>query len=81
MHPPISKEISDLLHQFQDIFQALSSFPPQRDCDHQIPLKPGSKPYRMYHSQKNSFEMLIKEMLQNKDIRPSKAHIPNELCW
>jgi hypothetical protein len=74
----IPDEINELLHQFQDIFQAPSGLPPQRACDHQIPLNPGAKPpnirpYRMSHSQKNSVELLIKEMLKNDEIRPSHS--------
>jgi hypothetical protein len=77
-HPPIPEEMSDLLHQFQDIFQAPIGLPPHRDCDHHIPLKEGAKPYnvrpyRMSHSQKNSVELLVKEMLKNSEIRTSTS--------
>jgi hypothetical protein len=77
-HPPIPEEMSDLLHQFQDIFQAPTGLPPHRDCDHHIPLKEGAKPYnvrpyRMSHSQKNSVELLVKEMLKNSEIRISTS--------
>jgi hypothetical protein len=77
-HPPIPEEMTDLLHQFQDIFQAPTGLPPHRDCDHQIPLKEGAKPYkvrpyRMSHSQKNLVELLVKEMLKNSEIRTSTS--------
>jgi hypothetical protein len=78
-HPPIPEEMSDLLHQFQDIFQAPTGLTPHRDCDHQIPLKEGAKPYnvrpyRMSHRQKNSVELLVKEMLKNSEIRTSSPY-------
>jgi hypothetical protein len=76
--PPLPDELANLLHQFQDIFQEPTGLPPHRDCDHHIPLKEGAKPpnirpYRMSHSQKNSVELLIKEMLQKFEIRPSTS--------
>jgi hypothetical protein len=76
--PPLPDELANLLHQFQDIFQEPTGLPPHRDCDHHIPLKEGAKPpnirpYRMSHSQKNSVELLIKEMLQKSEIRPSTS--------
>jgi hypothetical protein len=74
----VSDELTNLLHQFQDIFQEPTGLPPSRDCDHHIPLKEGAKPpnlrpYKMSHSQKNSVELLIKEMLQKFEIRPSTS--------
>ena len=76
--PQLPDEIENLLHQFQDIFQAPTGLSPQRDCDHHIPLIPGAKPpnirpYRMSHSQKDVVESLIKEMLKNSEIRPSHS--------
>jgi hypothetical protein len=52
-HPPILEEMSDLLHQFQNIFQTPIGLPPHRDCDHQIPLKEGAKPYNIRKIQWN----------------------------
>nr|XP_051192241.1 uncharacterized protein LOC127305750 [Lolium perenne]XP_051192242.1 uncharacterized protein LOC127305750 [Lolium perenne]XP_051192243.1 uncharacterized protein LOC127305750 [Lolium perenne] len=74
----IPESLQNLLHTFQDIFQMPSGLPPHRTCDHHIPLLPEAKPpnirpYRMSHSQKNSVELLIKEMLKNKEIRPSNS--------
>jgi hypothetical protein len=76
--PPLPNELANLLHQFQDIFQEPTGLPPHRDCDHHIPLKEGAKPpnirpYHMSHSQKNLVELLIKEMLQKSEIRPSTS--------
>jgi hypothetical protein len=41
--PPLPDELSNLLHQFQYIFQEPTGLPPHRDCDHHIPLKEGAK--------------------------------------
>ena len=70
--------LTELLQQFQDIFQSPKGLPPRRDCDHQIPLIPGAKPpnirpYRMSHDQKNSVEQIIQEMLKNSEIRISAS--------
>jgi hypothetical protein len=70
--------LSSLLEQFQDIFTERVGLPPKRDLDHSIPLLPGAippniRPYRMFHSQKNIIEALVKQMLQNKEIRPSNS--------
>lgn len=49
--------VSQLLAQFSDIFALPKSLPPNRSLDHQIPLHPEAKPfklkpYRYPHSQK-----------------------------
>jgi hypothetical protein len=74
--PPIHDALASLLEQFQDISSAPEGLPPKREIDHHIPLLPGTtppniRPYRMSHSQKNTIEAIIKQMLQNKEIRPS----------
>jgi hypothetical protein len=73
---PVSRAINTLLQIFRDIFQKPTGLAPAREIDHQIPLiqgamPPNIRPYRMSHSQKNAVEQLIKEMLHNKEIRPS----------
>ncbi|KAK1693984.1 hypothetical protein QYE76_010681 [Lolium multiflorum] len=70
--------ITTLLNTFEDIFQKPMGLPPVRDIDHQIPLTqdakpPNIRPYRMSHSQKTAVEQLIKEMLHNREIRPSRS--------
>jgi hypothetical protein len=50
--------------------------PPQRSCDHHIPLMEGSKPpnlkpYRIPHKHKDEVEKIIKYMLQDGILRPS----------
>jgi hypothetical protein len=66
-------EFSFLINQFKDIFTEPTELPPHRQADHSIPLLPGSKPpnvhpYWMSHSQKNTMEALIKQVLQKGEI-------------
>jgi hypothetical protein len=73
-----SSGVQQLLQQFTNIFQKPVGLPPHRDCDHSIPTIPGAnppnlRPYRMSHSQNNSIETLIQEMLKNAKIQPSKS--------
>jgi hypothetical protein len=60
----IHHTIEAVLQHFEDVFAEQTSLPPQRDCDHEIPLIPGSKPpnarpYRVPHTQKDEVERLI----------------------
>jgi hypothetical protein len=57
------------------------TLPPQRECDHSIPLKEGSKPpnirpYRPTFKQKDEVEKLIKALVQDAIIRPSTHPLP-----
>lgn len=70
-HPALSSVLAD----FSDIFAELKQLPPQRDCDHSIPLIPGSKPvnirpYQLPHHKKNALEELIKQLLESQVIQP-----------
>lgn len=70
--------ITDLLHQFEEVFQEPTELPSRRDFDHQIHLLPGSAPvnvrlYRYPHFQKNDIERLVQDMLQHDIIRPSQS--------
>lgn len=52
--------------------------PPERSCDHAIPLKenatpPMVRPYRVPHNQKSELEKQIKELLEASVIRPSES--------
>lgn len=71
-------EISQLLVRFSDVFALPKSLPPNRALDHQIPLLPEAKPfklkpYRYPHSQKAEIESKVAEMLQNGIIQPSNS--------
>jgi hypothetical protein len=65
-----------LLQHFEVVFSSQRKLPPSRLQDHEIPLKPDSKPhnirpYRVPHTQKNEVEKLIQAMLKDELIRPS----------
>ncbi|XP_061374816.1 uncharacterized protein LOC133317039 [Gastrolobium bilobum] len=69
-------ELSQLLAEFDDIFQQPQGLPPHRRHDHAIELKPGSavpniRPYRYPHYQKSLIESLVSELLTARMIRPS----------
>lgn len=68
--------VSSVLLQFLDVFAEPQHIPPERDCDHTIPLLPDSKPvnvrpYRLPHHKKNALEELIKQLLDSNVIQPS----------
>ena len=63
--------IQEVLDQYKDIFADPTSLPPQRHCDHSIPLVPRatppmSRPYRVPHKQKDEMEAQIAELLEKK---------------
>ena len=75
---PVPKSITQLLGQYQDIFKEPTSLPPVRELDHQIPLIPDAKPfkinpYRYPHMQKSEIERQIKDLLQSGIIQPSHS--------
>jgi hypothetical protein len=41
---PLPPEIAAVLQKFADIFEEPTTLPPERECDHTIPLKEGSIP-------------------------------------
>lgn len=60
--------IQELLLEFQDLFEESHVLPPNRECDHKIPLKAGAepinlRPYKYSSLQKDILEQLIKDML------------------
>jgi hypothetical protein len=76
--PELNVEVLDILHQYNDVFQEPTALPPERTCDHTIPLQNGSqppnvRPYRMPHKQKNLVEELVTKMLKTSEIRPSNS--------
>ncbi|XP_071900942.1 uncharacterized protein [Coffea arabica] len=65
-------------HTAKDIFKEPTSLPPVRELDHQIPLMPDAKPfkinpYRYPHMQKSEIERQIKDLLQSGIIQPSHS--------
>jgi hypothetical protein len=74
----VHHSIELVLQQFEDAISEKSTLPPQRSCDHEIPLKEGSKPsnvipYKVPHNQKDEVQKLIQAMLQDATIRPSNS--------
>jgi hypothetical protein len=74
----VPAEIDIIIQQFADVFETPTTLPPERQCDHQIPLQenavpPNTRPYRVPHKHKDELERQIKELLQAKIIRPSTS--------
>jgi len=70
--------IQSLLDEFDDLFQAPDSLPPSRQCNHSIPLIPGSQPfyihpYRYPPALKDEIERQVHEMLSQGLIQPSSS--------
>jgi hypothetical protein len=75
---PVLPEVSLLLDEFAVVFEPLSQLPPERSCDHTIPLLPGAKPvyirpYRYPSSLKYEIEKQVAEMLDKGIIKPSTS--------
>uniref|UniRef100_A0A0E0CJ50 Reverse transcriptase domain-containing protein n=1 Tax=Oryza meridionalis TaxID=40149 RepID=A0A0E0CJ50_9ORYZ len=73
---PTPPELLPVLAAYADVFAEPHELPPSRDCDHSIPLLPGTKPvnvrpYRLPHHKKNAMEDLIKQLLDSHTIQPS----------
>ncbi|GJZ44771.1 ty3-gypsy retrotransposon protein [Tanacetum coccineum] len=75
---PFSTALTDLLSEFDIVFNKPTQLPPSRSCDHQINLVPSTspisvRPYRYPHFQKSEIEKLVAEMLADGIIRPSTS--------
>ncbi|XP_077215613.1 uncharacterized protein LOC143850231 [Tasmannia lanceolata] len=77
--PSKDSSLQGLLQSYQEVFaEPIGWLPPTRSHDHCIPLVEGAKPvnvrpYRYPYYQKNEIEKMVKEMLDNGIIRPSKS--------
>jgi hypothetical protein len=74
----VPPEITVIIQQFADVFDTPQGLPPQRACDHQIPLQPdavppNTRPYRVPHKHKEELKKQIQELLKAKVIRPSTS--------
>ncbi|XP_061357767.1 uncharacterized protein LOC133302059 [Gastrolobium bilobum] len=70
--------LSQLLHEFADVFLEPTSLPPDREYNHHIHLLPNSKPvqvrpYRYPHCQKNEIEKFVTDMLKTGVIQNSRS--------
>lgn len=76
--PNLPPAIAALLSEFDFIFQLPSTLPPQRSCDHSIPLIEGAppvyiRPYRYAPLLKSEIERQVQEMLQQGLIQKSTS--------
>ncbi|CAO2144897.1 unnamed protein product [Urochloa humidicola] len=69
-------EIQQLIDKFANLFQEPKGVPPARSCAHEIPLLPGSqpfrlRPYRYNPAQKDEIERQVDMLLRNGMIQES----------
>lgn len=74
----IPDDVHMVLQKFPTVMQEPQSLPPNRNCDHTIPLKadavpPNLRPYRVPHYQKEAMENIITELLRSKEIQISDS--------
>lgn len=72
----IPMQVQQVIHDFDQLFQAPTSLPPQRSFDHAISLLPGTipincRPYRYSSQQKDEIEKQVEAMLKAGIIEPS----------
>jgi transposase InsO family protein len=72
----IPASLQQLLTEFELVFAPVSSLPPERSCDHSIPLIAGAKPvqvraYRYPPTLKDEIEKQVADMLAKGLIQPS----------
>ncbi|GKD28900.1 putative mitochondrial protein [Tanacetum coccineum] len=74
-----------LLKEYEDVFAVPTTLPPQRTCDHKIPLKEGTqpiniRPYRHPPTQKDDIEVMVNELLESRAVEQQtikdKFHVP-----
>lgn len=73
-----SPEVEAIIQQFSQVFEPLSSLPPERSCDHAIPLVPGAKvvsirPYRYPPALKDEIERHVADTPAKGIIQPSQS--------
>nr|GEZ07645.1 retrovirus-related Pol polyprotein from transposon 17.6 [Tanacetum cinerariifolium] len=74
---PYSPELRNLLQEFRDVFAVPTKLPPQRSCEHRIPLKDAStminiRPYRYPPNQKDVIEQMMNELFDSGVVRHSQ---------
>lgn len=70
--------LQELLNEFDDVFQTPEDLPPQRSCDHHIPLihpdkTVSARPYKYPYFKKIEIERQMQDMVQSGIIRPSSS--------
>lgn len=66
---PGMQELTEIIQEFQELFEESKTLPPRREQDHSIPLIPAAKPvnlkpYRYSYNQKYTIETMVDEMLK-----------------
>ncbi|XP_017221614.1 uncharacterized protein LOC108198371 [Daucus carota subsp. sativus] len=74
----VPEMINKILENYAAVFEVPQALPPTRSVDHEIPLMPEAKPfklkpYRYPHSQKTEIENQVQEMLNAGTIRKSNS--------
>lgn len=74
----IPQVVQQLISKYDSLFQEPTQLPPERSCDHSIPLLPGAqpvnvRPYRYSPQQKTEIEQQIATMLKTGIITPSRS--------
>lgn len=77
-HSNLHPRIQSLLQQYVSVFSDPIGLPPNRECDHRIPLVPGAqpfsvKPYRYPPKLKDEIEQQVQDMLQQGVIQKSSS--------
>ncbi|KAJ3704876.1 hypothetical protein LUZ61_008581 [Rhynchospora tenuis] len=74
----VCPQLQLVLDRFTHVFQEPTKLPPSRSIDHQIILKPETKPisirpYRYSYFQRMEIEKIIEDLIKNSFIRPSTS--------
>lgn len=74
--------VAELLKKYAAAFDAPVGLPPHRFHNHRIYLNPGTKPvnvkpYRYPHLQKTQIEKMVRDMMEQGIIRPSRSPFSN----
>ncbi|GKD22257.1 reverse transcriptase, partial [Tanacetum coccineum] len=73
----VNKEVDKVLANFKRVFEIPTELPPQRSHDHYIPLMTNTppinfRPYKHPRNQKDTIELMVKELLESGVIRTSQ---------
>ena len=84
MSSSIQPEVPVVLSEFASVFAPVDGLPPQRACDHAIPLVAGAKPvyirpYRYPPALKDEIERQVQDMLDKGLIQPSSSPFSSPL--
>jgi hypothetical protein len=77
-HGTVPEALSQLIAEFAKLFEEPTGLPPQRSCDHKIPLLPGAtpmkqRPYRYNPLQKNEIEKQVVELIKQGVLQYSSS--------